>query len=347
MRALDVGDAGGRRGQLEARERAEGLGALHGKIPGEPSFGGRAVEHVARERHHRRERAPRGRELGVAVERVGDDHFARLEPRDLGAERRAVALRHPELAGRHVEEGEREHPPGVARGRPRTHDREQIIVAPGVEQRVLGERAGSHETHHVAPHHALRSALLRLRRVLHLLAHGDAMAQRNEPVEIFVGALDRHAAHRNVAAEMLAALGEHDAERAACDLGVGEEQLVEVAHPVEQQAVGMGRLDLEVLLHHRRDPAEVIGRAPIAGRIERCGSGTVVLGPRRWRRACAGRVFPQVAGTRESHGAGRYQIAGPHFTPAARPPTGAGAPAVRPAALSAGRPIANVGWPAR
>src|SRR5207302_4016882 len=30
LRALDVGDAGGRRGQLEARERAEGLGALHG-----------------------------------------------------------------------------------------------------------------------------------------------------------------------------------------------------------------------------------------------------------------------------------------------------------------------------
>ena len=56
-------------------------------------------------------------------------------------------------------------------------------------------------------------------------------------------------------AQMLAALGQHDAERAARDLGVLEEQLVEVAHPVEQQAVRIGGLDLDVLLHHRRDAA--------------------------------------------------------------------------------------------
>ena len=37
------------------------------------------------------------------------------------------------------------------------------------------------------------------------------------------------------------------------DLGIVEEQLVEIAHAVEQQAVRIGRLDLEVLLHHRRD----------------------------------------------------------------------------------------------
>ena len=52
---------------------------------------------------------------------------------------------------------------------------------------------------------------------------------------------------------MLAALGEHDAERARGDFGVLEEHLVEVAHPVEQQAVRIGGLDLDVLLHHRRD----------------------------------------------------------------------------------------------
>ena len=62
-------------------------------------------------------------------------------------------------------------------------------------------------------------------------------------------------------AEMLAALGQHDAERARGDLGVLEEHLVEIAHPVEQQAVRIGGLDLDVLLHHRRDAAGVAVRA--------------------------------------------------------------------------------------
>ena len=54
---------------------------------------------------------------------------------------------------------------------------------------------------------------------------------------------------------MLAALGEHDAERARGDFGVVEEQLVEIAHPVEQEAIRIGGLDLDILLHHRRRPA--------------------------------------------------------------------------------------------
>ena len=158
---------------------------------------------------------------------------------------------------------------GVLAGRrqPRARDGEQIVVALGVEQRVFGERAGRDQAHHVAPHHALGAALLRLGRVLELLAHRDAVAERDQAVQIFVGALDRHAAHRDVAAQMLAALGEHDAERARGGLGVVEEHLVEIAHPVEQQAVRIGGLDLDVLLHHRAST-----RAGVAGR-RRLGLG--------------------------------------------------------------------------
>ena len=47
------------------------------------------------------------------------------------------------------------------------------------------------------------------------------------------------------------------------DLRVLEEQLVEVAHPVEQQAVRIGRLDLEILRHHRRQPGGDAFRAGI------------------------------------------------------------------------------------
>ena len=36
------------------------------------------------------------------------------------------------------------------------------------------------------------------------------------------------------------------------DRGVLEEQLVEIAHAVEQETIGVGRFDLEILRHHRR-----------------------------------------------------------------------------------------------
>src|SRR5690606_16365121 len=42
-------------------------------------------------------------------------------------------------------------------------------------------------------------------------------------------------------------------------LGIAVEELVEVAHPVEQQALGMVGLDAQVLLHHRG----VAGQIPV------------------------------------------------------------------------------------
>ncbi len=77
-------------------------------------------------------------------------------------------------------------------------------------------------------------------------------------MQIFFRALDRHAAHRNVLAQILAALCQHDAERARGGFGVVEEQFVEVAHPVEQQQAGVAGLDLDVLFHHRRNPARLL-----------------------------------------------------------------------------------------
>ena len=43
-----------------------------------------------------------------------------------------------------------------------------------------------------------------------------------------------------------------DAEIASRALGIVEEHLVEIAHPVEEEAIRIGRLDLDVLRHHRR-----------------------------------------------------------------------------------------------
>ena len=132
-------------------------------------------------------------------------------------------------------------------------DRQQIIVGPGVEQRVFGQRARRHQPHHVAADHALVAARPGRGRVLRLLADRDAMSCLDQAMQIVLGAFHRHAAHRDIHALMLAAFGQHDAERARGDFGVLEEQFVEIAHPVEQQQPGMGGLDLEVLFHHRRD----------------------------------------------------------------------------------------------
>ena len=115
------------------------------------------------------------------------------------------------------------------------------MSVPGVTRRITSRRTTD-----------LPPRFSRFRRVLDLLADGDADALRDQLLQVLVGGVDRHAAHRDVGALMLAALGQRDAERARGDLGVVEEHLVEIAHPVEQQAIRIGGLDLEILRHHRR-----------------------------------------------------------------------------------------------
>ncbi len=175
--------------------------------------------------------------------------------------------------------------------------RQQIVVAAGIEQRIFGERSGRHQPDDIAAHDTLGAALARLCRILELLAHGDAMAVRDQPMQIFVGALDRHAAHRNILTEMLAAFGQDDAERPRRHLRILEEQLVKIAHPIEQQAVRIGGFDLDVLLHHRRDAHGVGGglAAIVAVRIG--------FGRGRAFRRCAGTFGDRWVG--RVHGGGR------------------------------------------
>ena len=251
LRALDIGDHRGRRGELDTRERAEGRGGGDGEEFGKPALGGRAVEHIAGERHHCRQRPQHRRQLRIRVKRVGDDHLARLEAGDLGGKRGAVAFGDAKFAGRNIDPGERE--AIVGRGGATARQRHEVVVAPGVEKQILGQRARRHQPHDVAADDALVAALSRLGGIFELLADRDAVTERDQAMQIFVGALDRNAAHRNVAAQMLAAFGEHNAERTRGDLRVIEEQFVEIAHPVKQEAVRIGGLDLDILLHHRGD----------------------------------------------------------------------------------------------
>ena len=132
-------------------------------------------------------------------------------------------------------------------------ERGQNIGAAGLQQGILGQGARRDETHHIAAHHRLGTALFRLCRVLHLLADRHPEALADQFFQILLGGMDRHAAHRNIFTQMLAALGQRDVERRSRPGCVIEEQFIEVAHPVKQQIAVILGLNLEILGHQRRD----------------------------------------------------------------------------------------------
>ncbi len=106
-----------------------------------------------------------------------------------------------------------------------------------------------------AQHLALDRSLAR-RGIADLLADRDRLAELHQLREIAVDGVVRHAGHRDRRAGRLPARGQRDVEQARGALRVVVEELVEIAHPVEQQLVRMLRLGAEVLLHHGRVPGE-------------------------------------------------------------------------------------------
>ena len=95
--------------------------------------------------------------------------------------------------------------------------------------------------------------------------------------QILLDRVEGHAGHLDRRAGRLAARGQRDVEQPRGALGVVVEQLVEVAHAVEQQHVRMLRLDAQVLLHHRRmGRSGAAGGAAVTGAV---GVPTVGTGP--------------------------------------------------------------------
>jgi DNA polymerase III epsilon subunit-like protein len=200
-----------------------------------------------------RERRGRARGLQALLESGRDlgavEQLARRDARDPGFERIGRALGQPQLGARHAEPRQ---PAEIARARVHREQQRFALVA---EQFGVGQRAGRDHPHHLALDRPLARADL-----AHLLADGHRFAQLDEPREVGVDRMEGHAAHHHRLAGRLAALGERDVEQARGLFGVGPEQLVEVAHPVEQQGVRVVRFEAEVLRHHGRVPGEVAGR---------------------------------------------------------------------------------------
>ena len=115
------------------------------------------------------------------------------------------------------------------------------------QQRVFRHGARRDDAHHLPLDRPLGFG-----RVADLLADGHGLSAPQEPSQVSLDAVHRHAGHRNGLTGRLAARGERDVQQRRRAARIAIEQLVEIAHAVEQQGVGMLRLDAQVLLHNGR-----------------------------------------------------------------------------------------------
>ncbi len=194
------------------------------------------------------------RQAGRGEDLPGID--ARQQARQIGG----IAGFGEEIAGRHVD-------PGHRRPLPQPRQRRQVVVAPRVEQTILGQGAGGDHPYHVTCHQRLAAALAGLGRILELLADGDLEAFADQPLQIELGTVHRHPAHGDVHAGVPAPSGQRDVEGGCRLLGILEEQLVEIAHAEEQQGTRMSGLERLVLGDHRRGLG--LRRGSLAGRAGR------------------------------------------------------------------------------
>ena len=238
---LDIIDERAGRGHLGAPERAEGVEGLHAVERLEAAPGALAVEPAAGLGHeHALPLGEAVRELRPVEQAVGQQDLTGRETREGRRQRRGGHGLDLEVARRHVEPGQRQVALGVG-------DRGQVVVPAGVEQGILGEGAGGNDADHLAPDDGFRAPLPGHRRILDLLADRDPEALADEALEIGFGGVHGHAAHGDVGARVPAALGERDVEGRRRRDRVLEEQLVEIAHAKEQEAIGIGPLDLHEL----------------------------------------------------------------------------------------------------
>ncbi len=125
----------------------------------------------------------------------------------------------------------------------RRRDRGDAIRAGVFEEVLVDERARRD--------HASDGAIddaLRVLGILDLVGDRDAEALLDEPAQVLLGGVMGHARHRHAGG----ALGEGDAESLVAADGVLAEELVEVAHPEEEQAARVRLLEASELPHRRR-----------------------------------------------------------------------------------------------
>ena len=173
------------------------------------------------------------------------------------------------IAGRHVGPGQRAAVADLS-------ESAEVIVPARVQQAVLGQGSRRHQTHDPPFHHGFRAAFLGLCGVFELFADGDAKPFSDQRQKVVFRRVHRHTAHRDVLTQMLAAFGQRDVQRLRCCHGIVKKHFVEIAHAIEQQGVGILRLDVQKLRHHRRYAAFACCHAlPLGSRQNTEATGTV------------------------------------------------------------------------
>ena len=268
MGALNIEnrDGGGR--DLGAGQGAQSLQSGEPEIILDAARRAFALARLAAKRRYGQLRLPREPcEAWHREKRFRGDDFSRLKARDLGLEGGLTGTGDDKGPRRNIDASKSKN---VVR-RSAARNGEQTIGADGIEQKLLGDSARRHQAHHLAANHGFAAALAGLGRVLDLLADGDAVALADQPVQIILGALDRHAAHGDIHPLMLAALRQDNGKRAGGDLGVFKKQFVEIAHPVEQERAWICNFDRVILRHHRRDFGGLLVSARrLAGGVRKC-----------------------------------------------------------------------------
>ena len=150
---------------------------------------------------------------------------------------------HVRVAGRHVAEGRA----GVL---PVQKDAAEEVAAPVVEAGAVDDRAGRDDADDIALDKAFGK-----RRVLGLLADSDLVALGDEAGDVSVARMVGDTAHRRLILRRLAAVArrEREIQLARGELCVLVEHLVEVAQAEKEDRILILFLDLQILLHHRRD----------------------------------------------------------------------------------------------
>jgi hypothetical protein len=143
-----------------------------------------------------------------------------------------------EPAAGQIESSQAEHAAIVA-------GRADQIIPVGVEQRIFREGARRHDAGHAA-----FNGPLAFRRVTDLFTDRDRDTLFHESRQIGVNCMIGNPAHWNGLVGEHAPRGQRDVEQVCSPLGIVEEQLVKVAHAIEQQFIRMCCLDAHILLHH-------------------------------------------------------------------------------------------------
>ena len=249
QRLLDVLEDRGRRPRRQRpllQAQAGDGGRL--KVPTQPV--GSPVRRERRERTGSRAGARRqqvGQRLGLVIHVLARHQaLGRPEPDQLGGQqragRRASHLGRRELPGADVHARQ-------PRPAPLDDGSRQKVVGPGRQQAVLDQRARRDDADDLAPDQPPR------RHLADLVADRHPVPLLDQPGDVPLGGVVRHAGHRDALAPADVAARQHDVERLRHDLRVVVERLVEVAQAEEEDGVRMARLDLQVLPTDR-----VVGR---------------------------------------------------------------------------------------